>query len=297
MTHENDQLRIYREICRQVKDAIAIIGPDGIYLEQNPAHHTLLGYDDADLKGQTPAIHLGGDTFEKIHAATVENSCYSGEVTGRTKNGTLLDLDMTGYPVKNRSGRIVCCVNVFKNLPSLTPGKQLEDALRMSREKYQTVLESSPDPVVVYDMQGRVMYINLAFTRVFGWAPGELIGRKIDFVPDANWPETREMIANVSTGKSFSGYETRRYTKSGRIVDVSISAAIFAEADGKPLGSVITLADITGKKTARGQTIPGPQDGSRGYAGRRDRPRFQQYSSGHLRIHPDSHAGQTGGQR
>jgi len=42
----------------------------------------------------------------------------------------------------------------------------------------------------------RPICLNPAFTRVFGWAPEEILGRKIDFVPDENWPETEmwEMI-------------------------------------------------------------------------------------------------------
>ncbi|MCK5601991.1 PAS domain S-box protein, partial [Candidatus Pacearchaeota archaeon] len=47
--------------------------------------------------------------------------------------------------------------------------KQAEEALRESEEKYRTVIEANPDPVVVYDMEGKVVYFNPAFTSVFGW--------------------------------------------------------------------------------------------------------------------------------
>ena len=103
--------------------------------------------------------------------------------------------------------------------------KHAEEALRESEEKYRMVLEASPDAIVVYDMEGTVIYLNRAFTRVFGWTPKELLGRGIDYVPDENRPETKMMIDKVLAGESFSGIKSRRYTKQRKILDVSISVA------------------------------------------------------------------------
>lgn len=126
--------------------------------------------------------------------------------------------------------------------------KRGEEALRDSEERYRTVLEACPDPVVVYDMKGKGIYITPAFTEVFGWTPEELLGKKIDYVPDENWPETQMMINKVLAGESFSGVESRRYTKRGNILDVSISAAIYLNRDRIPVGSVHILRDITDRK-------------------------------------------------
>ena len=43
---------LYREIFAHSKEAIAIIDPDGFYLQQNGAHFTMLGYADDDLRRQ-----------------------------------------------------------------------------------------------------------------------------------------------------------------------------------------------------------------------------------------------------
>ena len=126
--------------------------------------------------------------------------------------------------------------------------KHAENALKESQEKYYTVLEACPDPVVVYDMEGKGVYINPAFTRVFGWTPGEVLGMKMDYVPKENWPETQMMIDKVLLGESFSGIESRRHTKEGKIIDVSISAAIYSNTDGASVGSVHILRDVTERK-------------------------------------------------
>ncbi|MDY6952784.1 MAG: PAS domain S-box protein, partial [Thermodesulfobacteriota bacterium] len=128
--------------------------------------------------------------------------------------------------------------------------KTAQEELRDSEERYRTVLEACPDPLVVYDMEGRVIYINPAFTGIFGWTPEELLGTKIHYVPDENWPETQMMIDKVLAGESFSGVESRRYNKEGNILNVSISAAIYLNRDRVPWGSVHILRDITDQKRA-----------------------------------------------
>ncbi|MDY6955158.1 MAG: PAS domain S-box protein, partial [Thermodesulfobacteriota bacterium] len=126
--------------------------------------------------------------------------------------------------------------------------KQAQGALKESQEKYYTVLEACPDPLVVYDMEGKGVYINPAFTQLFGWTPGEVLGMKMSYVPQENWPETQMMIDKVLLGESFSGIESRRHTKQGRIIDVSISGAIYSDRDGVPVGSVHILRDVTDRK-------------------------------------------------
>ncbi len=132
----------------------------------------------------------------------------------------------------------------------ITERKLAEGELRDSREKYRTVLEACPDPLVVYDVDGKVSYVNPVFTGVFGWKPEELLGKKIDYVPDENRPETQMMIDKVLVGEGFSGVESRRYTKEGTMLDVSISGGIYVNRDGIPVGSVHILRDITDRKRA-----------------------------------------------
>ena len=155
--------------------------------------------------------------------------------------------DYYAVPVKNESGDIINIIQISRNI---TDRKLAEEALRESQEKYRTVLDSNPDPVVVYDMEGKVTYLNPAFARVFGWSLEEQIGKRIDnFVPEENWPETRMMINKVTTlGESFSGLETRRYAKEGNILDISISGSCYRDQQGNIAASIINLRDITEQK-------------------------------------------------
>ena len=143
-----------------------------------------------------------------------------------------------------------------KLLQEIRERRETEQALRESEEKYRKVLSSNPDPVVVYDNEGKVIYFNAAFTRVFGWQLEECLNQKMDvFVPDENWHETRMMIEKVKAGEDFYGIETQRFPKDKKRVDVSISGAVYRDSEGRPLGSIISLRDITDKKRLKAEAL------------------------------------------
>jgi PAS domain S-box-containing protein len=134
--------------------------------------------------------------------------------------------------------------------------REAEEALRVSEEKYRSVMEAAPDPIIVYDMEGRVTYFNPAFQAVFGWTLAECLGRRMDhFVPPETWPETRRGLAIIAAGRQLPSVETRRRTKSGRIVDVSVRGAVYRDRDGRPAGSVIIHRDITDVKRLEKELI------------------------------------------
>ena len=122
-------------------------------------------------------------------------------------------------------------------------------ALMRKGEEYRAVLEAAPDPMVVYDIQGRATYINPAFARLFGWSPGELLGKRIDFVPEEEREATRAGIRLLFESEaSYVPIESRRSTKDGRILDVVINASIIRGLNNAPAGLVVNLKDVTEQK-------------------------------------------------
>ena len=132
----------------------------------------------------------------------------------------------------------------------LAERKRTETFLRESENRYRTFLESSPDPIVVYDMQGVATYVNPAFENTFNLSRDELLGKQIDFVPPENVPETREAIQRMLSGQKIHLFETRRFTKDGTVLDVQLSSTLYQGDDGQPLGNIVTLRDISAQKQA-----------------------------------------------
>jgi len=229
-------------------------GPEGKFIEANPAIVKLFGYDSREvfLKLRVSDLYQNPDDRKKYNVKMLQNDAVINEEEQLIKkDGTPFIASISAVAVKDEKGEMKYYDGIVEDI---TERKHIEEALRESEEKYRTVLETSTDPIVVYDIEGEVTYFNPAFTRVFGWTLEERLGKKMDiFVPDEDWPETRKMIEKVLAGESFSGYETRRYTKEGNIIHVNMSASIYKDPDGNPIGSVINLRDISGQKRLEGQ--------------------------------------------
>jgi PAS domain S-box-containing protein len=132
----------------------------------------------------------------------------------------------------------------------LAERKRTEETLRESEERYRLLLESSPDPIVVYNIQGAATYVNPAFEQTFGFGSDEVLGISIDFVPDESWPETKEAIESMLSGKKIQLFETKRLTKNGRVLDVQISSTLYHNRNGDPTGNIVILRDISAQKQA-----------------------------------------------
>jgi PAS domain S-box-containing protein len=145
----------------------------------------------------------------------------------------------------------------------LAERKKAEARIRESEQRYLSFLESSPDPIVVYDMKGVATYVNPAFEQTFGFSRHALLGKQIDFVPEECWPETKAAIDRMLSGKKITMFETKRLAQNGRVLNVQISSTLFKDQNGQPVGNIVTLRDISARKKSREchPAISGPVGG------------------------------------
>jgi two-component system, cell cycle sensor histidine kinase and response regulator CckA len=139
----------------------------------------------------------------------------------------------SGKPVKLRGIMI-----------DITNRKQAELALRESEERLQAIFQSNANPMVVYDAKGHPQYLNPAFTELFGWTLEQLKGRRIPFVPDDQNALTTAKIAEVYSGTAVK-FSSKRLTRTGRTIDVIVSAGMISGPHGKGTGMVVNLTDIS----------------------------------------------------
>jgi PAS domain S-box-containing protein len=89
---------------------------------------------------------------------------------------------------------------------------------------------------------------------MFGWALDDIRGRRIPFVPESEKEETLRVIGELmDKGTPCHGYETKRHTRDGRLIDVSISASRYNDHDGNPLGMLVMLRDISDRNKLMAQ--------------------------------------------
>jgi PAS domain S-box-containing protein len=154
-------------------------------------------------------------------------------------------LFFTAAPLLDEEGRVV---GAIETLQDITDRKKAEEALRRSERRLRALLDFEPYPVVVFTMEGRVVYLNPAFTRTFGWTLEELEGQRIPYIPAGLEQQTEETIQKLIDEKVVLHIESRRMTKDGRLLDVVIQAAVFSVSPGDLSGEIVIIRDITKEK-------------------------------------------------
>jgi PAS domain S-box-containing protein len=245
----------YKELADSLPQIVFETDIEGNITFTNQNAFNLIGYNENELKKGINALQL---MIPEDHERARQNikRVLRGEQVPDSEY-TALRKDGGTFPIIVHAVRII-----HDNKPAgmrgiiidLTERKQAEDRLHESEERFRTALEANPDPFVLYDMEGRVIFFNPAFTRLFGWTLEEQLGKKMDqFVPEKSWLETRKMVETVMAGKRLAATETNCYTKDGKLIPVIISGASYLDRDGLPAGTIINLRDISEQKRLQSQ--------------------------------------------
>jgi len=254
-------------ILQGLSIAAFVIDENHVITHCNKAFENLTGFSAKELVGtknqwktfypsQRPILAdfiVDGASEEKIAAyyagkyrkSSLIGGAYEAEdFFPKLKNGGKW-LFFTAAPLIDDKDAIV---GAIETLQDISDRKKAEEALRVSERRQRALLDFEPYPIFVLSLDGRVSYLNPAFTETFGWTQLELEGKRIPFIPPGFEQETREITKRLYAERVIRHFETRRLTEDGRILDVVIRAAVFFESKEEPAGIIVILRDVTQEK-------------------------------------------------
>jgi len=108
------------------------------------------------------------------------------------------------------------------------------------------VVNSSDEAIHSKTLNGVVMTWNKAAERIYGYSAQEMIGHPITtIIPPDRLVEFDTAMDKISRGEHVQRFETVRRTKSGRLIDVSISISPILGTSGEVIGASTIARDIT----------------------------------------------------
>ncbi|MGM0654573.1 MAG: cache domain-containing protein [Thermodesulfobacteriota bacterium] len=130
--------------------------------------------------------------------------------------------------------------------------KKLNESLKESKERFQSLLENTSDWIWESDEKGQYTYSSPRVKALLGFSSDETMHKTImDFVPFDLKNLYQETFQNLLGGqKSFKGFETTCRKKNGRHVVVENNAVPFFSNNGGLLGYRGVTRDITNRKLA-----------------------------------------------
>jgi len=111
------------------------------------------------------------------------------------------------------------------------------------------IIASSNDAIVAKTTEGIITSWNNAAQIMFGYTPEEIIGESImKIIPQDRKEEEKYILSKLRNGESVEHYETKRLTKAGRLIDVSLTISPIKDDSDKIIGISKIARDITERK-------------------------------------------------
>ncbi|MFH0727752.1 MAG: cache domain-containing protein [Pseudomonadota bacterium] len=130
--------------------------------------------------------------------------------------------------------------------------KQAEDQLRVSEEKYRTILERMEEGYYEVDKEGNFTFFNDAFLAILGYSEKELIPLNMRQIAEAKsaaqLTHTLEKIR--ASGKPIKSVDGRLIKKDASLCDIETSISPIEDPGGAVVGFRGVLKDVTDKKRA-----------------------------------------------
>jgi len=235
---------------------LIVIGVDEKVSLINKKGCQILGYEENEIIGKN-----WFDTFvpERLRKEIriVSNKILAGELAPVeyyenqivAKNGKEKLIAWHNVDLRDASGKITAHLSSGEDI---TEQKRTEETLLLSEEKYRLIFEASNDILVYIDNNGKVIDFNYRATVLTGHKKEDLVGKNLGMLSHVFTAKSLAlMLANFvkrKMGINIPPYEVEAKTVAGKKMLFEIDAVAIKNAQGKRLGEVAILHDITNRR-------------------------------------------------
>lgn len=183
LTQEQRDTALRDAVIDAALDCIVMMDHSGLILEFNPAAERTFGFKREDVIGKELADILIPEELRGAHRKGLTHYHKTGEgpVIGRRvevpalhASGERLLVELAISPVESGDS-----THFSAYLRDITEVREQEEKLRMSEQRFHTLFEMSPEPIIVHDLDGTIHDVNERAEELLGWPKGELKGHSI----------------------------------------------------------------------------------------------------------------------
>ena len=256
-TQAETQLRertgLLQNITNHMFDMVAMTDLTGLFTYAGPSHR-ILGFEPEQLLGTSVFDYVHPDDaayiareFNAFITHPTPETTRTVEYRQRCKDGSYLWLETMGKVLFSQGG---APSSLFFSSRDITERKRVEQALRESEERIQSIFRSAPIGIGVV-VNRFLKQVNPQFCQITGYAAGELVDQsaRMLYPSDTDYEYVgQEKYAQIQRNGTGT-VETRWKRKDGVIINVLLSST---PIDLNDLSKGVTFAalDFTDRKKA-----------------------------------------------
>jgi PAS domain S-box-containing protein len=150
------------------------------------------------------------------------------------------------YPslLRDPEGRIIGAINAMVDVTG-------RGEAHLAQARLAAIVASSDDAIISKTLDGTITSWNAGASRIFGYAPGEMIGQPIYRIVPPDLRSQEDMIlARIRRGERIDHFDTERVDRDGRRLSISLTVSPIRNAAGDIVGASKVARDVTERKRA-----------------------------------------------
>jgi diguanylate cyclase (GGDEF)-like protein/PAS domain S-box-containing protein len=241
-----------RTIMEEMKESYYEVDLDGNLQFFNDALCRQLGYSREELMGLNYRVYTRPEKVKKqveiykqVYRTGNPNELFTMEQI--RKDGKLILVEGSVFPLRNGDGKIVGLRGIGRDVTERT---QMEEALRLSGERYRTILDEIQEGYYEVDLEGNFTFANDAACNQFGYPREELIGMNSRaYIPKEDVKNVYRAWNKVyRTGEPLKSFPFATIKKDGTHIYLETSVSPMRNKQGKIIGFRSISRDITERK-------------------------------------------------
>ena len=235
-----DKVTRLATVVEQSGDSIVITDTTGNIQYVNPGFEQTTGYSIQEVMGKNPSIMKSGKEspafYKQLWDTIAAGQEWTGHFSNKKKDGSLYEEDATISPVRDDTGKIVAYVAVKRDVT---------EHMRADEQMRQQALLLDLAPVLVRDMQHRIVFWSKGLEQLYGYTSGEAMGRTVDKLLWTELPVPLTEIEETLHREGLWEGELIRRSRDGNRITVTSRWLLHRDFHGTPLRILEVDSDVT----------------------------------------------------
>ena len=229
-----------------------------VYVNERYCEITGLNLQQALGEGWSRALHPDDSrrVIEAWNEAVRDKRPFSIECRYRQPNGQVVWILAQATRELNESGKLKGYIG---SITDITERRRAEEALRISEERYRSVVTAMSEGIVIQQADQTIVACNPSAERILGLKQDQIMGR---ILADSRWRTIRRdgspfprdnhpAVVTQTTGQAQSNVDMGVYRPDNSLVWISINTQpLMHPGESRPYAVVVSFVDITERHLA-----------------------------------------------